>query len=137
MLINVNLFCTGVGGMKILKKIGIITHFYNSKNYGGLLQAYALSYYIKEQGCVCAQICFENNGNNPRKKRCFKIKNIHIYIRTLLQLCLKKFCEDVELVKIRSAAISGFRNSVPHSEKVYNPKNFKRSWRWKNSNCYG
>ncbi len=31
-----------------MKKIGILTHYYQSKNIGGLLQSYALPYILKK-----------------------------------------------------------------------------------------
>ena len=33
-----------------MNKVGIITHFYKSNNYGGVLQAYAFINFLKKQG---------------------------------------------------------------------------------------
>ena len=39
-------------------KVGIITHFYNTINYGGILQAYALCHYLRQAGIDAEQICY-------------------------------------------------------------------------------
>ena len=39
-----------------MKKIGIITYYYNSINYGGVLQAYALTKVLQELGYNAEQI---------------------------------------------------------------------------------
>ena len=41
-----------------MKKVGIITQFHNSINYGGVLQAYALCRAIRDMGCSAEQIRF-------------------------------------------------------------------------------
>ena len=44
--------------MRYKDKIGIITHFYNTINYGGMLQAYALCRYLRRCGIEAEQICY-------------------------------------------------------------------------------
>lgn len=39
-----------------MKKVGILTHFYKSNNYGGVLQAYALVNCINKSGIIAEQI---------------------------------------------------------------------------------
>jgi len=39
-------------------KIGILTHYYGSNNYGGVLQAYALTKVLRDMGYDAEQICF-------------------------------------------------------------------------------
>lgn len=41
-----------------MKKIGIITHYYRSYNYGGNLQAYALVKFLNQHGYDAKQICY-------------------------------------------------------------------------------
>ena len=38
-------------------KVGIITHFYNTINYGGILQAYALCHFLEQERIDSEQIC--------------------------------------------------------------------------------
>ena len=40
-------------------RIGIITMYYNSSNYGGLLQAYALCKYLNDSGYPTKQITYD------------------------------------------------------------------------------
>ncbi len=48
-----------------MKKIGIITHYYKSINYGGNLQAYALCAALKKISVDAEQICYPTSA--PRK----------------------------------------------------------------------
>ena len=41
-------------------RIGIITHYYKSSNYGGNLQAYALCEIINKLGFEAEQISYKN-----------------------------------------------------------------------------
>ena len=41
-----------------MKKIGILTHYFQSKNIGGLLQAYSLLTLLKQHGKQIEQITF-------------------------------------------------------------------------------
>ena len=55
-----------------MKKVGIITHYYQSDNYGGNLQAYALAEFINRLDGYCAeQICFDflNKNKVDNKKK--------------------------------------------------------------------
>ncbi len=45
-----------------MKKIGIITHYYQSLNYGGNLQAYALTAFLRQRGYDAEQISFSMQG---------------------------------------------------------------------------
>lgn len=62
-------------------KVGIITHFHNSINYGGVLQAYALCRVIRELGISAEQICYtpgvpdEYTERKPFLKRAMKLFN--------------------------------------------------------------
>ena len=48
-----------------MKKVGIISLYYNSKNYGGLLQAYALNKYISELGYDSELISYKRENIKP------------------------------------------------------------------------
>ena len=41
-----------------MKKIGIVTHYQESINYGGNFQAYALSRFLNENNCRAEKIAF-------------------------------------------------------------------------------
>lgn len=72
-------------------KIGILTHYYNSKNYGGILQSYALVKVLAALGYDAEQICFpywsglsisDSKKNNESSKN-IKSNIIHLVIRKL------------------------------------------------------
>lgn len=55
------------------KRVGILTMYYNSANYGGLLQAYALARYLNYRNFESKQITYDFsrttiNINIPNKK---------------------------------------------------------------------
>lgn len=61
-------------GLVFIKRVGIVTHYYKSNNYGGNLQAFALAHFINSlKGFKAEQICFsfikgEEPLNNKKKK---------------------------------------------------------------------
>lgn len=92
-----------------MKRLGIITHYYNSTNYGGVLQAYALCHFLNEEGCEAEQICYDSR-NNKLKKQSFK--------EVMANVIFKMFYENKW--KKRKQSFKVFRDKVPHSKKVYN-----------------
>lgn len=101
-----------------MKKIGIITYYYNSINYGGVLQAYALVKALEKNNVVVEQISYNsigvqinNKGNNSVKYSIKKaIKHlIATYLNYILKNRYKSFCR--------------FRDEIPHTPKVYDDSN--------------
>lgn len=90
-----------------MKKIGIITHYYDSPNYGGCLQAYALCRVIRDMGYNCEQISYRKCA--PQKGRGIKALAKRMLERVLYGM---KFRE-------RKAVFVPFREAIPHSETVY------------------
>ncbi len=103
-------------------KIGILTHYYGSKNYGGLLQSYALSVYLNNIGYQCEVISYDFLQKSLRKKLTFK-KICHMVkdlVKTSIYISynIKK--------KKRDTCFSKFANSkIPHSYNVYLTKDLK------------
>ncbi len=99
------------------KRIGIITHYYGSTNYGGVLQAYALCKIIDNLGFPCEQICFDNSINT-------KLSSSH-RTRSLKGMVLrmgKNFIFSLynHRMKSRYNKFDEFRNvEIPHSPEVY------------------
>ena len=98
-------------------RIGIITHYYHSQNYGGNLQAYALCKFLELHGYDVEQICYKG-----RHKSGF-----------LYKLCSLIYHKGVKVVKSvlhprayiniskRKKTVSYFNQQViPHSKQVYN-----------------
>lgn len=115
-----------------MKKIGILTFYYNVKNYGALLQAYALVSAIHNQGYNCEQVCVKITSNSEKcRKRHFKIKNIPKYIKALFPMIREKWF--VYKTENRNAAMRKFQHSIPHSEIVYNSNNLNESLKFYSS----
>ena len=118
------------------KKVGIITMYYKSTNYGGNLQAYALSYILKQNGYDAEQICFLTSS--LKKESSFiKLKKLFLWgIKPAFSKIIskvkhyKKSSEKTqnkkdekliqEQVKLRNKAFENFNQEIiPHSSNVY------------------
>ncbi|MBQ8351565.1 MAG: polysaccharide pyruvyl transferase family protein [Clostridia bacterium] len=99
-------------------KIGIITHYYKSRNYGGNLQAYALCEVLRKLGNESEQISLSRTNN----------KNIKGKISDLLNSVLRlKHISCIWNLRKRNKAIQHFNiHQIPHS-KVYHEKNIVHS----------
>lgn len=103
------------------KRVGIVTHYYKSRNFGGLLQAYALCRALRELGFEAEQICYGHIFETPPvpclrdRLRGRPIADIALSLRrrTANRLLKGRF-------EAQAAAMYGFgREEIPHSEKVY------------------
>lgn len=107
-------------------KIGIITQYYKSENYGGNLQAYALCRYLRGMGYDAEQICYsmgpipgledEVGQQQSFSASCDPVLWLKLCIHGVINRYLQK------RFRIRSAAFSTFRDQIPHSYTVYNRK---------------
>lgn len=119
---------------KPLQKIGIITHYYNSKNYGGNLQAYALSRYLSEMDYDAEQMCYiwGRRPANPSLKHLAKvIKKYSIYM-----ICRKTALKGINLLfarkfRKRREIVQAFnQKDIPHGEIIYTKSNIQDSNRY-------
>lgn len=104
-------------------KIGIITFFHKSTNYGGVLQAYALCKYLNDHGYKASQI-----------KYIPKVSKISTAYATPTELWRKivgrierKLYQKKDLqIKNRMEGLFGpFRESIPHTKREYTKDNIK------------
>lgn len=111
-------------------KIGIITLYYNTRNYGGVFQAYALTRYLCNQGHDAEQITFNNQRvvNYPKSlieklkvygfghcfKRFFQYP-VEWMDRKINESLWNKYKTGIEK---RSLKFKDFRERIPHT-KVY------------------
>lgn len=95
-----------------MRKIGIVTHYYNSVNYGGVLQAYALCRFLNDKGYFAEQICVDKTSNGRVVKRA--LKNILEIIRHCFH-----FNEYKNINKRKKAFVDFRENSIPHTSTVY------------------
>lgn len=100
-------------------KVGIVTMFYNSSNYGGILQAYALTKAINKYGMEAEQINY-NHFTAFSVKRRMKMKMIKYVSLIKNPKHFKLFLKILKRSKIIADASAGF---IPHSRKIYTEKN--------------
>lgn len=101
-------------------RIGIITHYYKSSNYGGNLQSYALCDFLIRKGYDAEQICFERK----------ETKSINFYKSILRDIYMYLFHNNIyKKIKIRKYTIRCFnQKTIKHSKKIYNDGNLKKDY---------
>lgn len=98
-------------------KIGILTHFYSSTNFGGVLQAYALCKHLNDQGYSAEQILYKHHAT--------RVCSSHMTCKDFfkkLQLKLTKELyrrQNEDIRKRQEASFTSFRDSIPHTQCVY------------------
>lgn len=107
-------------GEEMKKRVAIITHYFNSRNYGGMLQAYALPKFLNSHGYEAKQICYCGKPSlkeNPKlaaslfKEQAAKIKWYFLD---------KDFYRQKIQLKNREERFEKFQNhAVVHTEKTY------------------
>lgn len=116
-------------------KTGILTLYYHNRNYGALLQSYALCRVINDLGYEAEQICYdfmsefsvpERHGLSQRLERFMrasfkeKLCKLGRFIRSVGKLLnLRKCNRTSSLLEKRSEAFKRFEKQVPHSGRVY------------------
>ena len=111
-----------------MKRIGIITQYYNSSNFGGLLQAYALCEYLRSTGYEPKQIMYNQyldwkdlTRRNKNRNDCIdyiikKFKNFLVKVNNRIH--------GVSDIRVRRRnACKEFRDSIPHTNKLYDERN--------------
>ena len=99
-------------------KIGILTHFHKSVNYGGVLQAYALCTYLNAQGHSAQQILYtaqhkklDPSAHAPR--------NIFQIISKRIRRKLNKD-KNIKIKNRMESLFKDFRDQIPHTVIEYN-----------------
>lgn len=112
-----------------MKKTGIITMYYKSCNYGGLLQSYALINFIKKIGFESEQICRPHVYNeNLQRPIPVKVSLLRLFLRKsknqtikLIRWLILNFVSNKLL--LRQEKLEEFEKSIPHSESIYTREN--------------
>lgn len=111
-------------------KIGILSHYYHSVNYGGNLQAYALCRFLQTHfsGVQAEQVSYDirKNAKKPRRQEQLSVGRVLRKLRTVLQnkLYAKTKAEENRAIRLREKAILEFNTkSIPHSAEVYDAAN--------------
>ena len=99
-----------------MKKVGIITFFYNNMNYGGLLQAFALPFVIQKHiGIPAEQIRYSQQNTDTDLCTSKSKKSLSIY-----QLGINFFSALTSNKRsIRKESFLEFMNDIPHSRNIY------------------
>lgn len=115
-----------------MKKVGILTHYYNSSNYGGVLQACALQYIIESENFECHQICFDIFDKKTSNQQIIGLDFFQI-----LYKCINKIKQKIKLIinrkrekefqhryfnefLTRKECFFQFRENINHSKQKYN-----------------
>ena len=117
-------------------KIGILTHYYKSLNYGGVLQAYALATFLRSRGYEAEQISYAFSSNPFLPKPVCRDAapcpaglrgKLLRYRNALRYRLIEKRREEAyagykrTALRERADAFSAFSDLVPHSEAVWIP----------------
>ena len=120
-----------------MKRIGILTHYYKSKNIGGLLQAYALTRFLTDQGMCAQQISFDflllNSVARSIYKQLFprKITFIKLFqypfriFNSYLQTIRNKTI--VNQVHFQNFVFEEFEHFISHSVEKYTDDNITQA----------
>ena len=114
-----------------MKRVGIVTHYYRSRNYGGNLQAYALCKVIKNLGCEAEQICYPVSGNGKNELCPISVRNrINSQIFKILTSIQKKIYRKenkyyIDSMNKRKESFNEYNSVIiPNSKTVFDDSNF-------------
>lgn len=102
-------------------KVGILTLYWGSKNCGGLLQAYALCYFLNSIGIEAEQISFDSREANSIKPRISIKERIVFHVRKgdLHKVILNLIRNKIKCIRVDNSSFKMFEQAVPHSKKIY------------------
>lgn len=111
-------------------RIGIITHYYKSVNYGGNLQAFALCTFINEffPNVKAEQISYDIY---TYRKKNYDRYSLYAILKKIYSISVRRFNRAIRFsvnrnLKIRRETILEFNLSkIPHSTKIYNKVNIQ------------
>jgi len=105
-----------------MKKIGIITLYHNNRNYGGLLQAYALQSFLAEQGFDSEVVDYIADNHQYLKNRFnnlgLKRSAVILKKKTMTQLFFFFHKKIKNKISHRQELFNNFQASIPHSKEV-------------------
>ena len=117
------------------KKIGVITQYYNSTNYGGNLQAYALCSFLNNQGYYAEQICFQLGEKNIKER--LSVKSFKEILKTIFRRIINIFIfpfrkiaqkREYHFFQEKKNAFHKFNHhTISHSEEIYSRENIVES----------
>ena len=119
-----------------MKKIAIVTLYFESENFGGNLQSYALSYWLNKNGYIAEQLSFSIVGRKINKEETIREKLKSKGIRHIFSFLLNRIFsridkyivnKDLKIKDVecrRKKAFLKFNETfIPHSKEIYNEYN--------------
>ncbi len=115
-------------------KIAILTEYYNSNNYGGVLQAYALTKVLnKEFGMAAEQLCYQKAAApvEERIEMRLLLTDCKQFLRKTARKLIHQFFSatfarnELKQIPQRETLIHRFADRIPHSAVVYNDESIK------------
>ena len=109
-----------------MKKVGIVTHFHGSMNYGGILQACALCRVLEQMDVKPEQIRFTMDYIRKRSlgETILKVMN-PVLVWKLVEYRVRSFWRSQKLGGRRTAFQNFNKQFVPSTKTVYNPDSIK------------
>lgn len=110
-----------------MKKVGVITHYYKSLNYGGNFQAFALVKFLRDNGFDAEQIPYDRSNDWPfSKSRAGLLKKLKRLLgRKKARNAFVELSEaELDGLEKRKKAISDFNNGIPHS-RIFEKRTLK------------
>ncbi len=105
-----------------MNKVGIITLYKDNRNYGGLLQAYALNRAIDELGFSSEILNYVQNRNSYRLNRFLNLgirRTIEYFRNKVITVAeYRKRPELGRCIRIRNQCLHEFETEIPHSGVV-------------------
>lgn len=107
-------------------KIGILTHFHKSINYGGVLQAYALCKYLNNQGYDAFQILYSAKNTSLNNEK----KNYKVILEKVKKCIRRKIYkkQNNEIKKRMEEIFYNFRQNIPCTKTEYSKDNIKDAY---------
>lgn len=108
-------------------KIGVVTIYFGNYNYGGILQSYALPYFLNANGFECEQICYRpakhSIGDIVRRTRLSDLPGkVLAKFRYIIKMKISNIITSVFIgrsLDIRKEKYRAFEKNIPHSQKIY------------------
>lgn len=113
-----------------MKRVGILTFYYKVKNYGAMLQSYALYLTIKRLGYECKQISYDRFSHSKSTfqqiREClFDKKFFKLFQKGLIILKRKIQSYSTSKLNIRNRLFDQFMISIPHTIR-YTDENIEK-----------
>lgn len=114
-------------------KIGVLTHYFNSNNYGGLLQAFSLVQFLSNNGYNSEQICYKFKNEIIAFDMSIETDLLEVNKKANNKISKKiiRFCtffirrRNAQKLNHRKEVLRHFRDNIRHSSNTFDKNNVK------------